>query len=276
MPPEQSIPPRINIDEAIALLKSGYTRWESEAFEPNKSIQAHFSLSFTQCKLLFSYAKIKGLKVAQPALIIVDGTNEIVMTNNQSAPQAIDPVHEEGIIVTENITMAAPIPTRRRRAVTEAEQENNLLEELIELTRPPSDVEYEEAVEQQDSTEVPSIIGQGVTTFLDSATPTNTPEQSVFAMDPGYISATPNPVTDEDVELAQQAAAIMESIPAPVAPSVEAEEEPQVSMPDWEEEVAPDQPAVSELASATDFEDSVNAQADVAAVVTEPEESLFD
>lgn len=67
---------QVRVSEVITLLKSGYTRWENEAFETEKSIQTHFGLSFSECKELFAHPKIKGLKVKIPTMLIIDDTVE--------------------------------------------------------------------------------------------------------------------------------------------------------------------------------------------------------
>lgn len=69
-------PTQVKISDVRALLKQGYTRWENEALEPTKSIQAHYSLSFSDCKILFAHPKIKGLKTRVVTLQIIDDTED--------------------------------------------------------------------------------------------------------------------------------------------------------------------------------------------------------
>lgn len=77
---ENHITPEVDIDEAIGLLKRGYTRYETDAFVSGKSIQQYYNLNIPQCKVLFAQEEIKNLRVQEPLLIIKRGTERVMFT----------------------------------------------------------------------------------------------------------------------------------------------------------------------------------------------------
>lgn len=105
-------PKTIRVSEVIAKLKSGYTRWESEAFEEGKSIQAVFGLTFSECKELFKHDKIKGLKTKVPTMLIIDDTVEgqestTVVSNDEE--EATPEVQQAPALVEQALTGASPV-----------------------------------------------------------------------------------------------------------------------------------------------------------------------
>jgi len=64
----------IRVSDVISLLKNGYMRWTKDEFEPGKSIQSHYRLSFSECKTLFAVPAIKGVKTKIQTIRVVDDT----------------------------------------------------------------------------------------------------------------------------------------------------------------------------------------------------------
>lgn len=62
----------IKTSEVVALLKKGYVRWRKDETVPNESVQAHFNLSFSECKALFNTRSLKGVRTAHSSLVIED------------------------------------------------------------------------------------------------------------------------------------------------------------------------------------------------------------
>lgn len=137
--------PKINIDEAIALLKSGYSRWEEGAYEPGKSIQSYYGLTFSQCKALFNYPKIKGLKVQLPTLIIVDGDQEHIVTNTNIF-EATNLTEENTPAATEEVVTASPEPS-----VSAQELVSEVLTGAIEVDAEPQPTMSTESVFDTDA-----------------------------------------------------------------------------------------------------------------------------
>lgn len=67
---------RVVVQEVIALLNSGYTRWKKDETDEVKSIQSHYDLTFTEATQLFANPKLKNLKRKTSTLVIID-TDEI-------------------------------------------------------------------------------------------------------------------------------------------------------------------------------------------------------
>ena len=122
--------PPVVISAVQAMLKDGYTRWENEATEPGKSIQAFYSLTFSECKTVFAHPKVKGLKVRFTTLRIIDdteGQNTVteVTTDNTPVEEVVDltPAVAVEEIMPQAVPVAVPEPVVVPVAV-EPEPEN--------------------------------------------------------------------------------------------------------------------------------------------------------
>ena len=67
---------QVKLSEVLSLLKSGYTRWETDATEPTKSIETYYGLSGSDARALFAHAKIKRVKTKIITLEIIDDVEE--------------------------------------------------------------------------------------------------------------------------------------------------------------------------------------------------------
>jgi hypothetical protein len=67
---------QVKISDCIQLLKTGYTRWESDAVETGKSIEHQYGLSTSEAKTLFAHPKLKRLKTIFQTLQIIDDTED--------------------------------------------------------------------------------------------------------------------------------------------------------------------------------------------------------
>lgn len=80
---------QVKISEALHLLRTGYTRWESDAQETGKSIEHYFGLSSSESRTLFAHPKIKRIKTSYQTLEIIDDMEE---TNERIIVQPVLPI----------------------------------------------------------------------------------------------------------------------------------------------------------------------------------------
>lgn len=80
---------QIKTADVVTLLKEGYTRYAKDDLGFG-SIQAKYSLTFSECKELFAHDDIKRIKVKVPTLDIIGSDSPTVEVTPEKSPESAD------------------------------------------------------------------------------------------------------------------------------------------------------------------------------------------